>query len=321
MNARIVRHSVVVAALAALAVAPAAADFRLEKSFELAPGGEFVLEADSGSVEIVGTSGGGARVLVTSDRDDVESKYDFDFDASSDRVVVTVDRRGSGSLFNWFGSSGSLRFEIQVPANTRIDISTAGGKIVASDIDNEARLDTSGGSIEARRIRGPVDADTSGGRIEIADVDGDVVADTSGGGIDVENVRGSVRADTSGGSISVVRADGDVVADTSGGSIRLEEIGGRVEGDTSGGSITASFTNGNGKGGTLSTSGGGVHVYVDPGVGLDVDASASGGGVVANVPVTVRGQVSKTSLRGTIGGGGPTLKLRASGGRIRIDPI
>lgn len=314
---RTVRRLALAAGVALLGVAPAAADFRMEKSFALQPGGSFVLDSDVGSVEIVGSSGGAARMVVTSGRDDIESKFDFHVEDGADQVTVRVDKRSS--LRSWLGWSGNLHFEIEVPAATRLNIETAGGSIVVEGIDDEVRLDTSGGSITASHIRGPVNADTSGGRIEIEDVDGNVDADTSGGGIRVEGVRGAVRADTSGGSIAIERVTGEVNADTSGGSIRLEEIGGRVEADTSGGSITASFAAGNGAGGVLSTSGGGVSVEVDPGVGLDIDASASGGSVVSDVPLTVRGEVSKTSIRGTLGGGGALLKLRASGGKIRIE--
>jgi hypothetical protein len=54
---------------------------------------------------------------------------------------------------------------------------------------------------------------------------------------------------------------------------------------------------------------------------MDIDASTSGGAVVANVPVTVEGRISRSMLQGRLNSGGATLKLRSSGGPIRIEPL
>jgi hypothetical protein len=61
-------------------------------------------------------------------------------------------------------------------------------------------------------------------------------------------------------------------------------------------------------------------VRVDPAVRLNIDASASGGRVSSDLPVTVKGTISKTSLRGTLNGGGAVLKLRSSGGGVSLEP-
>jgi len=91
-----------------------------------------------------------------------------------------------------------------------------------------------------------------------------------------------------------------------------------VEADTSGGPIDVEFAPGNSEGGSLSTSGGGITVTLDAGANLEIDASTSGGSVRSDLPITVRGEMDKRSIRGTLGGGGATLKIRASGGGIRI---
>jgi len=320
MTTQRTRTTIVLIAILAWAL-PTLADTRIEREFELSGGGRFVLDADNGSVEISGSSGSTVRIVVTSTHDDIESLYDFSFESSSGQVEVRADRKGSVS--KWFGwtRGGGLHFDIQTPRNVELDIDTAGGRIEADSIDGDVRLDTSGGSIQVRGIKGDVLADTSGGSIVVEDVTGSVNADTSGGDITAEKVGGDLRADTSGGNIKVDGVDGNVKADTSGGSIRIGAAGGRVEADTSGGAITAALTRGNAGGGNLSTSGGGITVYLDPGANLDIDASSSGGSVVCDVPVTVRGRISKTSLQGKLGSGGPTLRMRTSGGGIRIKSL
>jgi hypothetical protein len=85
--------------------------------------------------------------------------------------------------------------------------------------------------------------------------------------------------------------------------------------------VTVSFLPGNNRGGSLSTSGGGIRVALDPSSNLEIHAPASGGSVVSDVPITVQGRITKSSLKGRLGGGGATLKLRASGGTVRIEPL
>ena len=58
---------------------------------------------------------------------------------------------------------------------------------------------------------------------------------------------------------------------------------------------------------------------LDPAVSLDIDASSSGGSVKSELPLTVSGTLSRTQLRGVLNGGGATLKLRSSGGGVRIE--
>jgi hypothetical protein len=312
---------VVALAISILLAVPAVAETVIEKELALEPGGTFVLDSDVGAVTLIGTERSGARVVITSKRDDFESRYKLSIEEKPGRVDLKLDRKGGGML-SWlsWGSSDSLRFEIEVPRETHIDIDTAGGRITVESITGNARLDTSGGRITARDIKGDLLADTSGGSIDVEAVVGTVNADTSGGNIDVKEVSGAVRADTSGGSIEISNVGGDINADTSGGSIGVSEAGGYVRADTSGGSVRVSFAAGNASGGDLSTSGGSIVVALDPSASLDVDAAASGGRVDLNLPLTVKGRISQSAVSGTLGGGGALLRLRTSGGGIKVEP-
>jgi len=319
MFGKIAKPGVLILLTLLVANLAALAGTRIEREVDLSPGGEFHLDTDVGSVTVTGTSGSGARILITSRNEELLDRFDLEIEGGGDRVEVRFEERGRGP-FSW-GRGQNVKFEIQVPGATRLDIDTAGGFIRVSEIDASVRLDTSGGSITATRIGGEVEADTSGGSITIEEADGNVNADTSGGGITLRGIRGDARADTSGGSIVIEDVTGDIKADTSGGGIEIRGVGGLVTADTSGGSISVTFASGNQRGGSLSTSGGGIEVFLDRGANLELDASASGGSVTANLPVTVEGRITKTALRGKIGSGGPVLRLRTSGGRIRINPL
>ena len=312
--------SVAMMLAAALLVAPSmvSADTRIEKRLDLRAGGTFRLDTDSGSVRVVGGSGDGAEIVLTSRRDDIEERYDLSFESSGGDATVRVKRRGS-RLSSWLRSGDSMHFEVRVPRQVEVSVDTAGGRIDLESIDGEADLRTSGGGIGVEEVRGDVLADTSGGAIKVSDVEGNVRADTSGGSISITSVSGEVVADTSGGGISMRGVGGDIVADTSGGSIDIDGAAGSVQAETSGGPVSVVFAAGNDLGGSLSSSGGRVTAVLDPSVSLVIDASTSGGSVKSDLPLTVRGTFSKSALRGDLNGGGAVLKLRSSGGGIRIE--
>lgn len=266
-----------IVALMSLSVA-ACAQSRIEKTLPLEPGGQFVLQSDAGSVTVTGSSASGARIVITSNRGDLQSLFNFNFESSDGVARVTARKK---SFFQWF-SSINLHFDVTVPAQTRVSIKTGGGSVKVSSLQGEQNLGTSGGSIVASEVRG------------------DVVARTSGGGITANSLDGSLDADTSGGSIHIVGLTGHVNAHTSGGSIQ------------------AALARGNSQGGQLDTSGGSIRVSLDPKANLNIEASTSGGSVSTDLPLRVQGKISHSSLHGTLGSGGPTLVLHTSGGSIHI---
>ena len=299
-------------------VTPASAEFRLERQLALAPGGSFTLETHIGAVTVVGDSPSGVTLTVTSSRDDLGRRLDFTFDEQPDRVRVTTRRIGtvSGWLQSW-RSYGNVRFTVHVPNQTDVTVGTSGGEVHLTRLDGAAQLRTSGGRVRVEDVVGDVHARTSGGQVRIERVRGTVDAGTSGGGVEITTIAGDVRAGTSGGGITIDAASGDVSAETSGGAIHVRGAGGRVDAHTSGGPISVNFAPGNARGGELATSGGGVTAAVDPAARLSIDASTSGGGVTSDLALTTR-TFSRSSIRGDLNGGGSPLRLRTSGGGIRI---
>lgn len=319
-----IRHrrfgSVSTLALAALAlwlVSPALAQGnRIEKSLDLQPGGAFVLEADAGSVSLRGTDRSGARIVVTSKDEDLASRFDFVFESTARQALVRATRKSS--LTSWWGTSSKLHFEIEVPRETALTLSTGGGSIAIANTTGRAELATSGGSLDIEGLEGDLEGRTSGGSIEVSDVRGAVNVRTSGGGIEVFSVTGAVEARTSGGSIEMQTIGGNLIAMTSGGSIRIREAAGRVDAKTSGGSIQVRFGAGNTQGGDIRTSAGGVAVEVDPAAKLTIDLGTSAGSVTSDLPLTVQGTASRTRLSGTLNGGGNTLTARTSAGSVTL---
>jgi hypothetical protein len=300
MKRTFLRLIIPAAAAAALSFLPALAETRIEKNLKLDPGGKLTVASDAGSLTVTGTSSSGAHVVLTSDKDDLESRFDLKFEELPGEVRITLKKKDSlTSWTSWF-SNAKIRFEIQVPTKTSTALETGGGHVTLHSLEGDAK------------------AETSGGHIEVSDVRGNVTAETSGGHITLSKIAGNAKVETSGGHIEADGVEGNLSAETSGGHIEIRGARGRVDADTSGGHVEVGFAKGNAHGGRIQSSGGGITVSVDPSVDLAIDASTSGGSVRTDIPVKIIGKVSGSSIRGTLGKGGETLYVHTSGGSVSI---
>jgi Toastrack DUF4097 len=294
------RRSIIAFSCATLIAAVAGAD-TVERTFDVRPGGKLILDTDLGSVDVRTTADNTVRVKVEreagSGRDD---DFVLAFDQRGDDVFVEGKRPGGGWGIWGFHNRFKVRFDIEVPEEYDIDIETAGGSISIADLE------------------GDIDCNTSGGSIRVADIAGRVDCRTSGGSVHIGRVDGSVLAKSSGGSITIDRSGGSVVASTSGGSVTVNEVMGSIDASTSGGNVTAQISSQPSGDCRLSTSGGNIEITLAPEVAVDLDAKTSGGRIDIEMPMTLEGSVSKTSVRGAINGGGPELSLRTSGGNVYV---
>jgi len=152
-------------------------------------------------------------------------------------------------------------------------------------------------------ISGPanlgVDVETHNGRVEIGGVAGDVKAVTH---------NGSVIASSSGGALVVETHNGRIEADFTGSSISLATSNGGVDADLSGcGAVE----------GTITTNNGAVRVTVGTSTVADIECETHNGGIHADDGVDVQTS-SRHRLVGTVGAGGPPLKVLTHNGGIRL---
>lgn len=283
-----------------------------EKSFDVKPGGLLTVESDLGSIEITTNDGNKVEVEIIAEvrtRDTEKAKeilddFEVDFEQDGNDVSILANyKKRRWSFWKTSRKNPRVEFLISVPEEYNVDLYTAGGSISVGGIRGDAEVETSGGSLGFEKISGSIRGKTSGGSITAALCKGDVDIKTSGGSINIDNV------------------EGEVFARTSGGSVKVEEIQGMIDASTSGGSVTAHITGQPTDDCRLVTSGGSVKVYLNEDVNVYVDAKTSAGRVSTDFPVTVRGKMKKSSLRGKINEGGPELYLRTSGGNIYLKEI
>jgi hypothetical protein len=285
---------IVILGLIATLLAASAGGKDFEQRVAAQAGGRLRVDLDSGSIVIESHNREEVRVDALAAGMGA-GRLDFELSAEGDEVTLKGRPRG------WMPAvlgSPHVRVRVRVPSEFSVDIRTGGGAIEIEGLEGEVRARSSGGAIEMGRIRGDVNAETSGGAIEAGEVDGELRARTSGGPIRVFAVTGSVEARTSGGPIEILGA------------------GDRVDADTSGGAISVRFTEA--PSGVLETSGGNIDVEFPEDEGMNLDARTSGGSVQIDEQLTVRGRIEPTRVEAELNEGGDRLRLRTSGGDIRI---
>jgi DUF4097 and DUF4098 domain-containing protein YvlB len=139
---------------------------------------------------------------------------------------------------------------------------------------------------------------------------------TSNGPISVDSIDGPARLHTSNGRIHGSGITGALDAETSNGQIALTDLGGPATVHTSNGAVELAFDMVREV--RAGTSNGGITLRLPAGAGASVHARTSNSAISSDFDVTAHGLLSRHSLEGTIGSGGPLLDLSTSNGAIRI---
>lgn len=269
-----------------------------DKIYTVQPGGLLKVHADGGSITVTGTDKQEVSIHVIADGSEKMLKR-FDVFSSAEGSTITLRGKLQNNYFQWFGDNAiNIHYEIQVPKEFGLSLQTAGG------------------DIDIRNIKGKVEGETSGGELAVEQIDGAIRLTTSGGDVRARNLSGTISLETSGGSITGENLTGPLTVETSGGNIDLRGCDGKVHASTSGGDVRL-VANDN-KGIDLSTSGGNVTLRMPKSVGADVSAETTGGDVSCDFPIN--GKLRDGSLHGKINGGGNSVRLETSGGEIVISP-
>lgn len=144
---------------------------------------------------------------------------------------------------------------------------------------------------------------------------------TGDGRISVEGLKGDTRLSTGDGGITAEGLDGSLDAKTGDGRIGVRGRFDLLNLRTSDGSIEAEVRPGSKvvAGWRIQTGDGSVRLRLPPDLAADLDAQTGDGHISSDLPMTVNGSRSESSLRGKLNGGGLTLTVRTGDGSIRLD--
>ena len=213
------------------------------------------------------------------------------------------------------------------------------GKVVLKECQSDINVESGVGNIEIGSITGEVIAKTGGpGKIILKECQSDINVESGVGNVELVSVAGKVIAKTGGpGEIVLKECQSDINVESGVGNIELGLITGKVIAKTGGpgkvvlrecqrgvdaasgiGNIHAEIPTQLMHPWTLRTSGPGkIEVVLSSSTAVNIDAETSGP-ISSDIPIQVHGLLTEDKLQGTLNGGGPLLKLRASLGEIRL---
>jgi DUF4097 and DUF4098 domain-containing protein YvlB len=262
-------------------------------SGRVAPGAWFRFNASMGGVEV--TEGSGAQVEVRAEkvlRRGRATDIGFIVMQGNDGATICAvyeddDECETDGIHGGRGRSwrdrATLRVTIQLPHGVRIRAASGNGDVSVSGATDE------------------VVASSGNGRVRVNGSGGAVRASSGNGAVTVEGARGSVDVNSGNGDVSITTSIGPVSANSGNGDITVSM-------DALRSAEAMAFTTGNGR----------ITVTLPSDYAADVDASTGNGSIESDFPITVSGRITQSHVRGTIGKGGPRLRLVSGNGRIEL---
>lgn len=276
-------------------------------SVPLAPGSNLVAETSFGSITVTGadvadcniTAIISARAPTEEEAKEIAEKVKIKPELVGKTLTVKAEKPQTKKK-----RSISVSFNITVPEQTNVECSTSYGSIKLADINGNIKAKTSFASINSEDIQGAAQLETSYGHITCQNITStSLKAKTSFSSIKCENIQGPVQLETSYGSINCRNiTSADIAARSSFGSIDI------ACSPSSPAEIIADVV----------TSYGSIDFVTPPNFSGQLDLSTSFGSIKTDLPIMIKGEISKEKVKGTIGQGRGKLRLKTSFDSIKI---
>ena len=226
-----------------------------EMTFDVASGARISLENINGDIVITGSSGDKVHMVAYKKAGQQEYMDELKVVVDADEDYIRIETRHPKSEGGWFkwgnDSSGSVSYELEVPAHVNLDtISTVNGDVNIEAVSGLVKAETVNGSLHALGLAGDVNLETvngsikadfdqlgAGQRVSAEAVNGKIVllvpSDASAR-VNAETVNGSINAEDFGlepekGFVGrdldgeIGSGDGRISLDTVNGSIRISK--------------------------------------------------------------------------------------------------
>ena len=266
------------------------------------------------------------------------------------------DQQGSVWLLDLTGGSfsqGRFKLEMQVPPKYMVSLTNRRGDIHVSQIQADVDIETSRGDVMAEQIKGNAQLRAHRGDVKATSitgnvsVDGDVrdtaVVDVGGTvnftgsytrDIELSHISGQIKFNSIRTDLQLARLDGDLNMDrsnlradsvsgpfilrTDAKDIHIEKISGDVHIDDRTGNIRleASASPGNID---ISTTDSEINIHLPENAGFQVDAESDNGQILSDFgSLNIHNERSNATAVGTVGKGGPLVRLKTTRGTIQI---
>jgi len=274
-----------VAVVLALAAAPSYAD-EWQREYDVSGTPTLDVHTDDGSIQVLPGSSGKVEVQVETRGWDIKPG-EVEVRATQRGNTIEIEVREPRRWFEFGITRRSIRTMVRVPANANLELYSGDGAITIDGVKGRIDARTSDGAIEATRLKGDIHLRSADGRITGTDLDGTLVASTSDGRMTIDG-----RFD----GLSLRSGDGSIRAEAGKGSKISDEW-------------------------SVTTNDGRVQLRIPATFAADLDIHTGDGHIDVDLPVSVEGRFSRSTLRGSLNGGGPLLRLRSGDGSIRVGAI
>jgi DUF4097 and DUF4098 domain-containing protein YvlB len=262
---------------------------REEKRFAVTGTPDLRLTTFDGAIQI--RSGDAKTVVVEIERrgptQDAIDQLKIETKQEGDRIDIEVKKPSHEVIFFGVGRlSPTARLIVTMPRD---------GNVVARSGDGSIRID---------HVRGRLELKTGDGSIRATDISGQLTLATGDGSVSLDDVAGDLDVNTGDGSVSVTGKLATVKLHTGDGSITFRAAPGT--------SMTDDWS--------MTTGDGGVAISLPSDFGAELDAHTGDGSIRNDLQFNAEGDGDKErrTLRGKLGAGGKTLRIRTGDGSIRL---
>lgn len=261
---------------------------REDKHFSVTGKAEVALSTFDGAIEIRPWDKSEVQVTIEKRGWDKEAVAAIDVQVSQtgNHVELNVTVPKTSGLGFHFNRSRSAKLIVSMPASS--DVAARSGD----------------GSIDIERVAGKVELRSGDGDIHGRQLDGDVNAHTGDGSIKLDGVNATVNVDTGDGAIVIGGKVAGVRARSGDGNVTIRaEPGSASAGDWD-----------------ISTGDGSVTLELPEGFGAELDAHTGDGDIrLHDVTLSnVTGELGKRTVRGRLGAGGRSVRVRTGDGSITL---
>src|SRR5262245_60233216 len=201
----------------------------------------------------------------------------------------------------------TVSYQVRVPPETHVITVSDSGATTIRGVSGSVVVRTHSAAIDLGRLGGTADVTTGSGAVNIDGVAQALTVETSSSAVTGRSLQGAVRVRTGSGAVD---------ADLAGSSeIRLRGVKGALTASTRSGAVSVDGEPG--RPWSVTTGSSAVALDLAQAGALTLDAS-SGSGQVKVEGGPVQGSTSKKKVSGTVGTGGPLVKVSSRSGSIRV---
>src|SRR5262245_6920556 len=210
----------------------------------------------------------------------------------------------------------TVSYDVRVPANTRIVTVSDSGETTIAGVTGSVNVRTQSAAIGLQRIGGAATISTGSGAVLVEGANWPLTVTTSSSAFTARALGGHLHVRTMSGAVNAgFEGAGDVDIETGSSAIQLRGVRGALTAATRSGRISVEGQPN--RQWAISTGSSAIDVAVaSPPVTLD---ATTGSGSVQVTGANVNGTVSKRAVNGSIGSGGPPVRLSTRSGSIRVN--